>query len=217
VASFAPMRSILLFLALVSLTGIPFTVLMPIFAGGVLHGGPHTLGLLVGASGVGALAGVLWLASRRSVLGLGHTIVVAGLTFGVGLMVFALSRVLWASVALMAVAGAGMMVQMAASNTLLQTLVDEDKRGRVMSFYTMCFFGMAPFGSLAAGWLGARIGAPQTVLWGGVATVLAAVWFARRLPEIRRQARPVYVRLGILPEIAEGLDRTTQITAPPEE
>lgn len=216
VASFAPIRSILSLLALVSLTGIPYTVLMPIFAGPILGGGAHTLGLLMGASGVGAVAGALWLAARRSVLGLGRALAIAGTIFGAALVAFSFSRWLWLSLVLVAIAGGGMMVQMAASNTLLQTFVDEDKRGRVMSFYTMAFFGMAPFGSLAAGWLGERIGAPATVLAGGVATVAGAALFARKLPELRAMLRPIYVRLGILPEVAEGMRRATEMTTPPK-
>jgi MFS family permease len=197
-SSFAPIRAILLLLALVSLTGIPYTVLMPIFASQVLKGGPHTLGFLMAATGVGAVIGALWLAARTTVLGLGRTLSVAGALFGAALIAFSFSRAVWLSALLLMLAGGGMMVQMAASNTLIQTMVDEDKRGRVMSFYTMAFFGMMPFGSLAAGWLGARIGAPATVAWGGVATVLAVLVFVRKLPELRRQARPVYERLGIL-------------------
>jgi MFS family permease len=203
VASFTPIRAILLLLALVSLTGIPYTVLMPIFAGRVLGGGPHTLGILMAASGVGAVAGALWLASRRTVLGLGRVLAVAGGLFGAGLVGFSFSPWMWLSLPLLMVTGGGMMVQMAASNTLLQTLVDEDKRGRVMSFYTMAFFGMTPFGSLLAGWFGDRIGAPATVRWGGVATLIAVALFVRKLPELRRLARPTYVRLGIVPEITE--------------
>ncbi|WP_437321963.1 MFS transporter [Sorangium sp. So ce385] len=217
VSSFAPIRAILLLLALVSLTGMPYTILMPVFAGEVLHGGAHTLGLLMAASGVGAVAGALWLASRRSVLGLGRALWIAGALFGLGLVGFSLSRSVWLSAPLLAIIGGGMMVQMAASNTLLQTIVEEDKRGRVMSFYTMAFFGMAPFGSLIAGWLGGRIGAPATVLWGGVATLAAVGVFVRKLPELRRLTRPIYVRLGILPEIAEALDQTTEMTSPAKE
>ncbi|MDI3287206.1 MFS transporter [Polyangium sp. 15x6] len=209
VASFAPIRALLLLLALVSLAGVPYTVLMPLFAARVLGGGPHSLGLLMGASGIGAVAGALLLASRRSVLGLGRMLVIAGALFGAGLVAFSFSRWLPVSIALMAVVGGGMMVQMAASNTLLQTLVDEDKRGRVMSFYTMAFFGMAPFGSLAAGWLGARLGAPMTVRLGGFVTLVGVAVFLRKLPALRRAARPIYVRLGILPEIASGLGQTT--------
>ena len=215
--AFSPIRAILMLLAFVSLTGIPYTVLMPIFASEVLHGGPHTLGLLMAATGVGAVAGALWLAARTTVLGLGRTLSAAGALFGAALIGFALCRALWASTLLLVLAGGGMMVQMAASNTLIQTMVDEDKRGRVMSFYTMSFFGMMPFGSLAAGWLGARIGAPATVAWGGAATVAAVLLFVRALPELRRQARPIYERLGILPVIADALNRTAEITSPPEE
>src|SRR5262249_48538371 len=144
--SVVAIRSILLLLAFVSYTGIPYMVLLPIFAGKVLHGGPHTLGLLTAASGAGAVAGVLWLASRHGVMGLPRVICLAGATFGAGLLAFGLSRSIWLSVPLMLVTGGGMMVQMAASNTLLQTLVEDDKRGRVMSFYTMAFFGMMPLG-----------------------------------------------------------------------
>lgn len=209
VASFAPIRAILLLLALVSLAGVPYAVLMPIFAARILGGGPHSLGLLMGASGIGAVAGALLLASRRSVLGLGRMLVIAGALFGAGLVAFSFSRWLPLSILLMVVVGGGMMVQMAASNTLLQTLVDEDKRGRVMSFYTMAFFGMAPFGSLVAGWLGARVGAPMTVRLGGFLTLLGVALFLRKLPALRRVVRPIYVKLGILPEIASGLGQTT--------
>ncbi len=217
VAAFAPIREILILLAVVSFTGIPYTVLMPVFAGQVLHGGAHTYGILMAATGVGAIAGVLWLATRTSVLGLGRTLSIAGALFGLGLIGFGLSHWLWLSLLLLMVAGGGMMVQMAASNTLVQTLVDEDKRGRVMSFYTMAFFGMMPFGSLAAGWLGGKIGAPWTVVAGGVATLVAVALFARRLPMLRREARPVLERLGILPEIAIGLRSATDQVSRPEE
>jgi MFS family permease len=208
VSGFAPIRAILILLAVVSFTGIPYTVLMPIFATKVLAGGPHLLGILMAASGGGAVAGALWLASRRTVLGLGRILVIAGFCFGVGLIGFAASRNWILSMPLLFLAGGGMMVQMAASNTLLQTLVDEDKRGRVMSFYTMAFFGMMPFGSLAAGWAGARIGAPATVFIGGVTTIVAVGLFMVKLPALRRQARPVYVKLGILPEIATALNQS---------
>lgn len=216
VVAVVPIRSILLLLAFVSLTGVPYMVLMPIFAAQVLRGGPYTLGLLTAGSGVGAMMGVLWLASRRGVLGLGRIICLAGGAFGAGLVGFGLSRWLWLSLPLIVLTGSGMMVQMAASNTLLQTLVEDDKRGRVMSFYTMAFFGMVPLGSLAAGTLGDRIGAPATVAWGGVATIVVVLLFARKLPHLRRLARPILVRRGILPELAEGLGHATELTQPPE-
>jgi len=201
VAGSPPIRSILLLLALVSLVGMPYTVLMPVFASSVLHGGPHTLGFLMAATGVGALLGAVFLANRRSVLGLGKIIPLMASLFGAGLIGFSLSRSMWLSIPLLCITGLGFMVQMAASNTLLQTLVDDDKRGRVMSFYTMAFMGTTPFGSLLAGSLAARIGAPRTLLIGGVGCLAAALWFARLLPSLREQVRPIYVRMGILSEV----------------
>jgi MFS family permease len=201
VAGSPPIRSILLLLALVSLVGMPYTVLMPVFASRVLHGGPHTLGFLMAATGVGALLGAVFLANRRTVLGLGRIIPIMAGLFGAGLIGFSLSRQLWVSLPLLLLTGLGFMVHMAASNTLIQTLVDDDKRGRVMSFYTMAFMGTTPFGSLLAGSLADRIGAPRTLLLGGVGCIAAALWFARLLPSLRERVRPIYVRMGILPEM----------------
>lgn len=217
VAGFSPIRSVLLLLALTGLFGMPYIVLLPIFAGQVLHGGPHTLGFLMAASGLGALSGALYLASRRSVLGLGRLIAIMSGLFGVGLIAFSRSPWLWLSLPLMAVVGMSMMVQMASSNTILQTIVDEDKRGRVMSFYAMAFFGSAPLGSLFAGSLATRIGAPNTILCGGIVCIVGAGLFYRHLPALRRAMRPVYQRLGILPEIAEGMQAASHATAPPQE
>ncbi len=215
VARSVPIRSILLLLALVSLMGMPYTVLMPAVASEVLHGGPHTLGFLMAASGLGALAGALYLAARRSVLGLGRVIGLSAGFFGIGLVAFSRSHVFWLSMLLMVPTGMSMMVQMAASNTVLQTIVDEDKRGRVMSFYAMAFFGTTPFGSLLAGAVADRFGAPAAILIGGVACVLGALAFFRTLPALRRATRPIYVRLGILPDNAGEVH--SQITGPPEE
>lgn len=198
---FPPIRALLLLVAVVSLMGVPFSVLMPVFATEVLHGGPRTLGLLMAASGVGALTGALYLAGRATVRGLGQVILVCVVLFGISLLGFALSRRLWLSMAALLGAGLGLMVQMASSNTILQTIVDDDKRGRVMSFYSMAFMGMVPFGSLLAGLLASRIGAPATVASGGVACLLAAAFFALALPGLRAQVRPIYVRLGIVPEV----------------
>jgi MFS family permease len=194
-----PMRSALLLLALVATMGMPYTVLMPAIASGVLHGGPHTLGFLMTASGLGALAGALFLASRSSVLGLGRAMVVATMAFGIGLIAFSQSRVMWLSVILLPIVGGGMMVETASTNTILQTIVEEQMRGRVMSFYTMAFLGTAPLGSLLAGVAADRIGAPTTILLGGFACVAAGIWFALRLPSIRAVLRPIYVQKGILP------------------
>jgi MFS family permease len=136
--------------------------------------------------------------------------------FGAGLIGFALSTRLWQAVPCLIVAGFGFMVQMASSNTVIQTVVDDQKRGRVMSFYTMAFLGAAPFGSLIAGWSSARIGADETLLVGGICVLAATVWFARALPAIRAAVRPIYRQLGILPEVATGLDSSAQLSVPPE-
>jgi MFS family permease len=197
---FIPIRSLLLLLALVSLMGMPYAVLMPIFAEKILKGGPQALGFLLAAAGVGALAGTLYLASRKTVLGLGRIVVIATGIFGVGLIAFSLSRLLWLSLIFMVLTGFGMIVQMASTNTLLQTLVEEDKRGRVMSLYTMAFMGMVPFGSLLSGSLADRIGAPGTIMIGGIACILGSFLFARKLPSLREMVRPIYVKKGILPE-----------------
>src|SRR5262249_9761297 len=153
-----------------------------IFASDILHGGAHTLGFLMAASGVGALVSAISLALRRTVLGLGRMIPISLAVFGVALTAFSLSRWLWLSLLLMPATGFGMMQQMAASNTILQTIVDDEKRGRVMSFYAAAFLGMAPFGSLAAGALASRYGAPATLAGGGILCVLGSLWFARQLP-----------------------------------
>jgi len=202
-AGFVPIRSVLLLLALVSFMGMPYTVLMPAVADKVLGGGAHTLGFLMAAAGLGALSGTLYLASRKSVLGLGRVIVLASGGFGIGLIAFSQSHSFWLSFAILVPTGLGMMVQMAASNTILQTLVDEDKRGRVMSFFTMAFFGTVPFGSLFAGVMADRFGPATTIAVGGAACVVGSVLFFRALPALRAAARPIYVRLGILPDIAE--------------
>jgi MFS family permease len=206
-----PIRSILLLLALVSLLGMPYTVLMPVFAARVLHGGPHTLGYLMAAIGVGALAGALMLAARKSVLGLGRVIPLSAVIFGAALVGFGLSHIFWLSVVLLLAAGFGMMRQMAASNTLLQTIVDDEKRGRAMSFYAMAFAGMSPFGSLLAGVLAQRFGAPATVIASGVLCTIGAGLFARELPKLREVIRPIYIRLGVLPEMATGIESASEL------
>ncbi len=210
-------RSLLLLLALVSLVGMPYTVLMPIFAAQILHGGPYTLGFLMAASGVGALTGAVHLASRKSVLGLGRLIAITAAMFAVGLIGFSQSRWIWLSIPLLFLAGSGMMQQMAATNTILQTIVEHEKRGRVMSYYTMAFFGMAPFGSLLAGSVAARIGAPTTLLISGLVLSVGALWFGVHLKELRRAIRPIYIELGILPEVATGIQSATAMQTPPQD
>jgi MFS family permease len=195
---------------------MPYTILMPAFAKEILKGGPNTLGLLMAASGVGALLGALLLAARKSVLGLGKYIPLTAALFGAGLVAFSYSRVLWLSLLLMVVTGLGFMVQMAVSNTVLQTIVEEDKRGRVMSFYMMAFMGTAPFGSLLAGAAADRIGAPHTLILSGVGCILGALWFATALPALRRDVLPIYLKIGIVPEVATGIHATAEMTVPPE-
>lgn len=214
---FAPIRYILFLLALVSIVGLPYSVLMPVVAKDVLQGGPHTLGFLMGSIGVGALAGALYLASRKSVVGLSKWIGRAAAIFGIGLIAFSFSKILLLSMALLFVAGFGMMVQMASSNTILQTIVDDDKRRRIMSLYTMAFLGMAPFGSLLVGSLASKIGAPATIMICGIVCLCAALLFWFKLPELREKIRPIYRKIGIIPEVSAGIQSATQLAVPPED
>lgn len=186
VFGFPPLSAVIMLLALVSLIGMPYIVLMPIFAKTILGGGPNTLGFLMAATGVGALVAAIFLASRKNVKGLGKMVGLSAAIFGLGLVMFSFSRSFPLSVALMAVTGFGMIVEMAGSNTVLQTIAEEDKRGRVMSFYTMAFRGMVPFGSLLAGSLASGIGAPHTLLIGGLCCILGALWYIRKVSSLRR-------------------------------
>jgi MFS family permease len=203
VTTFRPIRIILTLFALLSLMGMPFMVLMPIFASQVLHGGPHTLGYLMGASGVGALISAISLAMRKSVRGLTGMILIAAIMFGSGLILFGLSHYLALSLGLMLIVGFGMMQGLAASNTVIQTLVPEDKRGRVMSYYTMAFVGMVPFGSLLAGALAHRFGAPHAVMITGAFCLMGAAWYATQLKSVRAVMRPIYIEMGIVRNPAE--------------
>lgn len=203
VIHFRPIRTILSLFALLSLMGMPFMVLMPIFASQVLHGGAHTLGYLMGASGVGALISAISLALRKSVRGLTTMIQIAAVMFGSGLILFGLSHYLVLSLLLMIVVGFGMMQGLAASNTVIQTLVPEDKRGRVMSYYTMAFVGMAPFGSLLAGALAHRFGASHAVIITGTFCLIGAAWFTTQLKSVRAVMKPIYIEMGILQSPSE--------------
>lgn len=195
---FKPIRYILLLLALISMMGMPFQVLMPYFAKDVFQGGPYVLGFLMAATGVGALAGALYLAYRKSVLGLGKNLVYASLLFGAGLIVFAISQNFILSVTVLAFTGFGMMVEITASNTMLQTLADDDKRGRVMSFYTLAFMGTVPLGNLMTGVMSDLIGVTYTIILGGICCILGAGYFALKLPVVRKYARPIYIRKEII-------------------
>jgi MFS family permease len=200
--SVPPIKVVLLFVAIVSLGGMPYVVLMPVFAKEILHGGSEMFGFLMGAIGLGALVGALYMAVRKNVRGLLKRIVFFGVLFGIGLAAFSLSRVVWVSLILLVITGCGMMAQIIAGNTVLQTLVDDDKRGRVMSLFATAFIGVAPFGSLAVGFLASKIGAPLTVFMGGVLCVVASLVFSSRLKTLRKFIREDSVSKGIVsPEI----------------
>jgi len=212
---FVPIRDVLFLLMAVSIMGMPYMALMPVFAKDILQGGSHTLGFLLGAAGGGALCGAAYLAQRKTVAGLERVIPLMTVLFSLGLIGFALSRYQWLSLLLLLVTGFGLMVQMASSNTLLQTIVDDDKRGRVMSFYVMCVMGTIPIGSLLAGAVAERIGTPETLLLGGLGCLAGAFLFMRKLPAIREIIRPVYIEKGIISEVTIGLPAASQWPKPP--
>jgi MFS family permease len=212
VSSFLPVRTALLLLALVSAMGMPYSVLMPVVASQTLGGGAHTLGFLMTASGAGAVVGALYMASRRSVLGLGRVMVASTAIFGAGLVAFGLARSLWLALLILPVVGAGFMTEMAATNTIVQTIVEERLRGRVMAFYTMAFLGTAPIGSLIAGVLAARIGASATIIFGGAACLAGSAWLSFRLPLLREHVRPIYVELGLLSTTQADTGATRGVT-----
>ncbi|HUW99533.1 MAG: MFS transporter [Phycisphaerae bacterium] len=202
VAGSPPIRAVLLLMSLLSLLAIPYVVLLPVFARKVLQGGPHTMGFLVAAPGVGAILGAAFLATRRTVLGVPRLLVIASALFGIGVIAFSLSTQLYLSMAFLAVAGFGLMVHMASSNILLQTVADEDKRGRVMGFYTLAFMGMMPLGSLIAGAMAKVLGAPGAVLVCGAASVLASACFAVGLRRVNRSLRPILEAKGLLAHVS---------------
>ena len=207
VRTFQPVRIILVNFSLMSLMGYSYAVLLPVFADQILKGGPSTLGALSGASGVGALASALSLAMRKSVLGLTRMVQIASTLLGAGLLLFGLSHTLWVSLMLMVGVGFGLIQCASASNTIIQSLVPEDKRARVVSYYTMAFFGAAPFGSLLAGALAHRIGAPLTVSLAGACCLTSSLWFALKLPQLTAAMRPIYQQQGLLPLDATPLEK----------
>ncbi len=200
VRAFLPIRTVLLLFALVSLMGYPYLVLMPVFAAQVLHGNATTLGWLSGATGVGALASGISLTLRKSVMGLTRMLQVAAALLGVALILFGLSESFWLSLGLMVVAGFGLMQSAAGANTVVQSLVTEDKRARVMSYYTMAFFGAAPLGSLMAGVVASHIGAPDTVIISGVLCLAGALWFTTHRSGLNRMVQPIYREMGLEPD-----------------
>jgi MFS family permease len=211
---FAPIKHLLILLSISSLMGMSYTVLMPVFAKEILQGGSHTYGFLMGAAGFGALMGALFLASRKSVIKLGRIVPLSTILFGTGLLALSFSRIFPVSLILMVFVGLGMMMQTAASNTILQTITDDDKRGRVMSFYTMAIMGTAPFGSLLAGSMAKVIGTPVTIFAGGLSCIIGAIFFMRKLPELKALVHPIYVKMGIIPEVASGIQTASDTDHP---
>ena len=195
-----PIRDVLILLGVVGLVGMPYMTLMPVFAGEIHKSGADALGLMFGAVGLGALIGALFLAQRKNIAGLGRIIVVATWGFGIGLVVFTISRLFWLSLLLLVGVGCGWMVLIAATNTALQTLADDNMRGRVMSLFSMMLIGMAPFGSLLAGWAADQVGAPLVVAIGGSFCAVAGMIFARQLPRLREAAKPILAARGIVLE-----------------
>ncbi|MDZ8083584.1 MAG: MFS transporter [Nostoc sp. DcaGUA01] len=196
--SFPPIRAVLLLSALVSLLGLQNTILVPVIAEEVLKGGAETLGFLMAASGVGALSGGIYLATRQTILGIGKLIALAPAILGIGLISFSFSRFLPLSLFTMLFVGLGTILQIAASNTFLQTIVEEDKRGRLMSLYTMSFLGMIPVGNLLGGVLANRFGATNTLIFDGIACIICSIIFSKQLPTLRQIMRPIYEKKGIL-------------------
>lgn len=193
-------RAVLIVLAVSSVLGGAYGTLLPVVAATTLHGGPHTLGILMGSAGCGALTGALYLASRSSVLGLPTVIQRCALGLGVGLVALELATATWMAVPLLFVVGMAMMMQLAATNTLLQTLVEDKMLGRVISLYTVAFFGGAPVGALLEGALASQIGAIHTFAIAGVLCIASALVYAAALPRLRRLSRPLYVGLGLIDE-----------------
>jgi MFS family permease len=196
--NFAPIRSVLLLSALVSLFGMQYSILVPIFAEEILKGSAETLGFLMAASGVGALFGGVYLATRQKIVGIGKLIAFGPTILGIGLIAFSFSRFLPLSLAAMLFVGLGTILQVVSSNTFLQTIVDDDKRGRVMSLFTMSFLGTIPFGNLLGGLLATHIGAPNTLAIDGIVCILGSIYFTTRLPNLRELVRTIYEEKGIL-------------------
>ena len=214
---FAPIRYLILLLSIVSLMSTSVTLLAPVIAKEYLNGGADTFGFLMSAYGSGALVGAFYLLNKKNVLGLGRLIGIAVSGFGLSLIIFSFSRVFAFSIIVMALAGLGMMLHIASTNTLLQTISEENKRGRVMSFYSMAFRGMSPFGSLLAGGLGSSISVPSAILLSGSVCIVSAALYMARLPVIRKLIKPIYQNMGILPQIAEGVEQATNPTVKSED
>jgi MFS family permease len=209
---FVPIKVILILLVFIGLVIMPYAVILPVFARDILAGDSKTYGFLMAASGIGAIIGALFLASQKNVARLNKVILSSMCTFAVGIIVFSLSRTLWFSMIMMTLIGFGLMALVVSLNTLLQTIVDDSKRGRVMSLYSMSFLGMAPFGSLLAGTAAHSIGAPLTVRLCGALCLLAAVLFSRKLPQLSKLIKPIYARKGIIPAVTDAIGTVSNLS-----
>jgi MFS family permease len=214
---FPPIKYMIINLAIISFTGTSFMVLMPVFAKNVLHGDAHTLGLLTGAVGLGALIGALYLASRKKIIGLARNTAINGILLSIGLFFLALSNILALSMCMLVIVGYAMISIMASSNTIIQTIVKDSMRGRVMSFYVVAFAGITPLGSLTTGTLAQKFGPVIVVAGGGILTLLGALFFLSRLSRIRKYLRPIYIEKGIIPEMARGIHDADSLTSLQEE
>jgi MFS family permease len=208
---FAPIRDVLILLAIVSLFGMPYSVLMPVFAKDIFKSGSDILGFLMASTGVGALVGGIFLANRKNSTGFGKIMAISTSIFGGALLFFSFSKNLWVSFAILLFVGFGMITLIASANTFLQTITDDKMRGRVMSYFTMAFIGMSPFGSLISGAVAERIGAPYTVMISGIVIIICSILFFIRLPALRKLARPVYIKKGIIIEVAKGIQTAAEL------
>jgi predicted MFS family arabinose efflux permease len=212
-----PIRTLLLLIAIVSLLGMSQSTLMPIMANRILNGHARTFGMLLCASGCGAFVGSIYLAGRRTVVGLGRVIAVAILLFGLAIIGFSYSTHLWLSLPLLVVMGGMWLVQIASGNTILQTIVDDDKRGRIMSLFAVAFIGMAPFGALLAGRVATHLGAPRTLRLSGLGCLIAGLIYLTRLRALRPLVHGIYIKKGILPEVAAAMQATEPLPSSPPE
>jgi predicted MFS family arabinose efflux permease len=200
-----PIRTLLLLLATLSLVGFPFLVLLPAYAKEILHGGADTLGFLMSGLGAGALLGALYMAGRKSVLGLGRVISVFSVTMGLALIAASFSRNMYLSILIFFAGGLSMIMSIASVNTMIQTLADDDKRGRVMSFYSVALMGTTPIGNLLAGSVASGVGIAFTLLIGGAITIISGIIFQLNRKSFRKFVRPIYIDKGILPSLPDEL------------
>lgn len=200
---YLPIRSILILVGMLSMAGMSYVVLMPVFAKEILHGGPRTLGVIMASAGLGSVLATVFLASRKSAKRFGYTIPLSAMVFSVGLIILARVNTLWIAMIFLALSGFGAMICMVSCNTVIQTVSDDDKRGRVMSFYTMAFLGMAPIGSFISGFLASKVGVANALTVGGILCFGVAIYYARKVPLLRELVQPVYDRINQMPSETE--------------